>query len=411
MSVKAKPILVIGGGISGITAAVELAEIGREIILIEKLPYLGGNVALMNNYFPKLCPPSCGLEINFNRIRNNSNIHIYTETIIKSVSGSPGNFKVVLQRAARYILDNCTACGKCAEVCPVIRPNAFNFGLDNTKAAYLPHDMAFPMKYHIDGNYCTKTSCALCLKACIYNAINLEAVPEEIILDVASLIVASGWKSYDAAKIKELKYTESKDIVTNLEFERLVSHSGPGKGILKRPSDNKTIKNVVFIQCAGSRDKNHLPYCSAVCCSASLKHALVLRELIPDSHVTICYIDLRVSGRNEDFLAKVQENPGIDLIKGKVAELKTNDKSGELIVEAEDIVSGRKKQYYADLVVLATGIVPEELLVQISRNNYGFALQDGTAGIYFASCAKMPMDVASSVKDATAAALKAIQVF
>lgn len=410
MNVNLKPVLVIGGGISGITAAIELAETGKEVVIIEKLPYLGGNVALMNNYFPKLCPPSCGLEINFKRIRNNSRIHIYTETIIKKLSGSPGDFTVVLQKAPQYIKDNCTACGKCAEVCPVTRPNAFNFGFDDTKAAYLPHDMAFPMKFVIDGDYCKKEDCNQCLSECSYNAIDLKASFKEIILNVAYIIGATGWKSYNADLIKELKYTESRDIITNLEFERLLSPSGPGKGKVLRPSDNKRIKDVIFVQCAGSRDEKHLPYCSAVCCPASLKHALSLRELVPNSHATIFYIDLRVSGRNEDFLKKVEKDQGIELIKGKVAEIKTDTENGDLIVEAEDILAGRKKQYHADLVVLATGIVPEEVPINISRNSDGFALREQEPGIIFVSCARTPMDVSSSVKDATAAALKAIQI-
>lgn len=365
----------------------------------------------MNNYFPKLCPPSCGLEINFKRIRNNPLITVYTETILKSITGVPGNFSIILERAPRYIMDNCTACGKCTEVCPVTRPDQFNFGFTESKAVYLPHDMAFPMKYHIDEKFCRMTECALCLEACTYNAINLEALPEEIMINVSSLIVASGWKSYDPAKIKELNYTKSKNIVSNLQFERLLASAESEKGKLRRPSDKKEVKNVVFVQCAGSRDEKHLPYCSAVCCSASLKHAMVLRDAVPDSHVTICYIDLRVSGRNEDFLAKVEKDEKIKLVKGKVAEIEINHESDDLIVLAEDIISGQKKRYDADLVVLATGIVPEDLPSGISKDNYGFyPFGSENPGIYFCSCTRMPMDVASSVKDATAAALKALQI-
>ena len=410
MEGKIKPVLVIGGGISGITAAVELADAGREVVLIEKLPYLGGNVAMMNNYFPKLCPPTCGLEINFTRIRQNPRIRFFTETSIKDLSGSAGSFSAILHRDPQFIKDNCTACGKCAEVCPVTRPNKFNFELDSTKAAYLPYEMAFPMRYSIDGDYCTKTACARCVTECLYDAIDLEAVSEEITLEVSSVIVATGWKSYDASAIKELRYNESKNIVTNLQFERLLSPSGPGKGKVLRPSDNKPVKHVVFVQCAGSRDDNHLPYCSAVCCSASLKHALNLREISSDCKVTICYIDMRVSGRNEDFLNSVKENAGIDLVKGKVAGIESDNETDDLILEAEDILSGRKKHYRADLVVLATGIVPDDVSLDILKNREGFALPVQQPGIHVVSCARTPMDVSSSVKDATAAALKAIQI-
>lgn len=405
-----KPVLVIGGGISGITAAVELAEAGREVILVEKLPYLGGNVARMNNYFPKLCPPSCGLEINFGRIRQNRRIRVITEASIKELSGTAGNFKANLKREPQYINDYCTACGKCAEVCPVTRLNPFNFGFDEIKAADLPHEMAFPMKYSIDGDYCLKQSCGKCLNVCFFNAINLNASPEEINLDVSSVIVATGWGSYDVSKIKGLANGQSKNIVTNLQFERLLSPSGPWKGKLLRPSDEKPAKEIVFVQCAGSRDQNHLPYCSSVCCSASLKHAITLREVYPDSHATICYIDLRVSGRNEDFLLKAEKNQGIDLVKGKVAWIEEDKETGDLIVEAEDILSGRKRKFRADLVVLAAGIVPEDPGIGITKTREGFAVSGQEPGINVVSCARMPMDVSASVKDATGAVLRALQI-
>ena len=400
-----KPILVVGGGISGITAAVEAAETGREVVLVEKRPFLGGNVARMFNYFPKLCPPSCGLEINFRRIRQNRRIQILTETTVMELSGTAGNFRANLRLNPKYINDRCTACGKCAEVCPVSRPDDLNPGLE-TKAAYLPADMAFPMKYTIDGAFCKKEACRKCLEVCDYQSIDLSAQPEDRTLEVSSVVIATGWKSYDVSGIEGLNFSQSPDIVTNLLFERLLARSVSGK--VMRPSDGKPVKRVVFVQCAGSRDENHLPYCSAVCCSASLKHAITLRELSPESHATICYIDLRVSGRNEDFLRKAEINPGIDLVKGKVAVIeKDND---TLIAIAEDVLSGKKKRYPADLIVLASGIVPEESLLPVVRDENGFALQEQAPGIFSVSCARAPMDVSSSVKDATGVVLKTIQI-
>ena len=195
-----------------------------------------------------------------------------------------------------------------------------------------------------------------------------------------------------------------------MEFERLLAPNGPGQGALLRPSDNEPPKEIVFVQCAGSRDENHLPYCSAVCCSASLKHALTLQEKLPESKVKIFYIDLRVSGRNEDFLNRVKEHRNIDLIKGKAGRIEVDSVSKKLIVEAEDILKGVKKRHEADMVILATGIVPHKFSDMVTKNEYGFLAAKQQDGIFAISCSKQPMDVSSSVKEATAAALRAIQI-
>ena len=403
-----KPILVVGGGISGVTTAVELAEAGKEVILVEKETYLGGNVIKMNNYFPKLCPPSCGLEINFRRIKQNSRIKYYTSSTVVDVSGEKGDFSVQIKTSPQYVKNNCTACGKCVEVCPEERLDEFNYGMTKTKAIYLPHEMAFPMKYSIDNKYCKKESCNKCVEVCDYNAIDFSAKEETIELNVHSLVFATGWKNYDAEKIDNLNYSSSADIVSNVELERLLAPNGPNKGKLLRPSDQKEPKEIVFAQCAGSRDENHLPYCSAVCCSASLKHALNILEIVPDCKIKICYIDLRVSGRNEDFLNKVKNKKNIQLIKGKAGKVYlTEDK--KLIVEAEDIEHSKKMKHEADMVILATGIVPEKLDLNLEASKDGFFNPKQKDGIYFASCCKNPMDVSASVKDATSAALRAIQ--
>ena len=405
-----KPTLIVGGGISGITTAVEIAEVGKEVILIEQKPYLGGNVIKMNNYFPKLCPPACGLEINFRRIRQNSRIKYYTSTTLLEISGEKNNFSVRLCLAPQYVKGNCTACGKCVEVCPEERPDEFNYDFTKTKAIYFPHEMAFPAKFFIDDRYCKKELCNKCVDVCEYDAIDLAAKEEEFILEVSSIVFATGWKNYDAGLIKNLHYSDFKNVVTNVEFERLIASNGPGKNNLIRPSDNKEPKEVVFAQCAGSRDENYLPYCSAVCCSVSLKHALSIQEKYPDSRIKIFYIDLRVSGRNEDFLSKAEENKNIELIKGKVARIEEVGETKNLIVEAEDVYSGKKIKHEAELVVLATGIVPSITNLNLNKDQYGFLMEAQQEGIHVVSCCKKPMDVSESVKDATAAALKAIQL-
>jgi len=408
MGKNQKPTLVIGGGISGVTTAVEIAEVGKEVILIEKMPYLGGNVVKFNNYFPKLCPPTCGLEINFRRIKQNPRIKYFTSSEVQEISGEKGDFKVKIKTASQYIKNNCTACGKCAEVCPEERPDEFNYGFTKTKAAYLPHEMAFPYKYQIDSEYCKKEACNKCVDICEYDAIDFSAKEEIQELEVSSIVTATGWKNYDASKIENLNYSSSKNIITNVEFERFIASNGLNENKLLRLSDSTEPKKIAFVQCAGSRDENHLPYCSAVCCSASLKHALTIQELYPKTEVKIFYIDMRVAGRNEDFLSKVQENKNIELIKGKVGKI-TETENNNLILEAEDILSGKKIKYDAEMAVLATGIVPSEINLDMNKDQNQFITDSQKDGIIPVACSRKPMDVSSSVKDATAAAVKAIQ--
>ncbi|MFC2152859.1 heterodisulfide reductase subunit A, partial [Bacteroidota bacterium] len=304
--------------------------------------------------------------------------------------------------------NNCTACGKCTEVCPEERPDEFNYGFTKTKAVYLPHEMAFPYKYNIDDEVCKKESCNKCAEVCEYNAIDFSAKEEIKEIEVSSIVAATGWKNYDATKIENLNYSNSKNIITNVEFERFIASNGVVENKLLRLSDNTEPKKIAFVQCAGSRDENHLPYCSAVCCSASLKHALTIQELYPKSEIKIFYIDMRVSGRNEDFLVKVEENKNIELVKGKVGKINKTE-NDNLIVEAEDILSGKKMKYEADMVVLATGIVPNEINLEINTDQNQFITDFQKNGIFPVACSRKPMDVSASVKDATAAAVKAIQ--
>ncbi len=406
-----KHILVVGGGISGITTAVEIAEVGHNVTLVEQLPYLGGKVAQVNQYFPKLCPPYCGLEINFQRIRQNPRLKFLTSSTIKSISGAKGNFTVKISKSPSYINNNCTSCGECSKICPEERPNSFNYNIDKTKAVYMPHEMAFPWKYTIDIDYCKKESCNKCVEVCKYEAINLKAKEEDFELNVHSIVFATGWKPYDASKIETLGFSGYTNVVTNVIMERLPASNGPKSGKIQRPSDNETPKTIAFVQCAGSRDENHLPYCSAVCCSASFKQALHISETYPDTKIKIFYIDLRVSGRNEDFLQKVQERDNIELIKGKVALINEAPDTNNLILEAEDVMSGKKVKEEVEMAVLATGIVPANPnIIQLKFDEIGFTNNDiNEAGIYAVGCSKKPLDVSTSLKDATGMALKAIQ--
>ncbi len=404
------PTLIIGGGISGITAAVELAEAGHEVVLIEKEPYLGGNVSQFNNYFPKLCPPACGLEINYRRIRSNPRISYYTGAEVKEFTGKEGDFKVQISLQASLINNSCTSCGRCAEVCPVERSVEPGLSLpDGTRAAYISGGLAFPMKYTIDSEVCEREACGKCREVCDYDAIRLDAQPGEIELQVQKIIVATGWKLYDATKIENYSYSDEPDVITNLEFEYLLSQCSRDNKKLTRPSDGKTPKRIAFVQCAGSRDLNHLPYCSAVCCSVSLKHALTLAEHYPKMKSEIFYIDLRLAGRNEKLLNIAEANSQVTLTKGKVGRIKRNVETEGLLLEVEDTMAGSKRQDRFDLVVLAMGLIPNYIHKDLVVNEHGFYHSDQVPGLYPAASCKRPMDVASSVRDATAAALKAMQ--
>ena len=396
-------ILVIGGGISGLTAAIEAAEAGYSVYLVEKRPYLGGRVIQMNRYFPKLCPPQCGFEINMRRLRDSKRVRVFTNAEVVEVSGQPGNFDVTVKINPRYVTDACTACGECVNACPAERPDDFNYGLSTTKAIYLPHEMAFPFKYVIDREYCQE-GCSACVNACKYNAIDLNEQAKTMNLKVGAIVVATGWKPYDAKKLTNL-LPDHPNVITNVQFERLASISGPTKGKILRPSDGKEVESVAFVQCAGSRDENHLPYCSAICCLASLKQTTYIKEQNPDAKVFMFYIDVRAYGRFEAFLTKVKDM-GIELVKGKVAKI-TDAGDGDLIVEAEDTETGVKRKEKVNLVVLATGMQPSDVPC-LEKDEYGFVVEK--EGIFTAGCAKKPSDVASSVEDATGAALKAIQV-
>lgn len=405
-------ILIIGGGISGITAAVEAAEVGYEVFLIEKSPYLGGRVTQMNQYFPKLCPPYCGLEINFRRIKENPSIKTFTLAEVENISGKEGDYEVTIRLTPRLVNSNCTACGKCVEVCPVERPNDFNFGFDKTKAIYLPHSMAFPMKYVIDGNTCLGKECAKCVAACPYDAVDLEMPTKRLNIKVGAIILATGWKPYDATNIDNLGFGKFPNVITNVMMERLAATNGPTQGKIIRPSDGKEVKSVAFIQCAGSRDDNHLPYCSGVCCLASLKQVTYVKERDPDTKVFIFYIDIRAPGTLEDFYLRVRAYENLFLVKGTVAKIEEDPETSDLTVEAEDTSSGKKFGEKVEMVVLATGIVPAttetKIPTEITYDDYGFIACE-LPGIYAAGCCKRPADVATSVRDATGAALKAIQ--
>lgn len=409
---KTGAVLVVGGGISGLTAALEAAEVGNDVFIVDKNPYFGGRVAQLNQYFPKLCPPSCGLEINFKRIKNNRSIRTYTLTTVKSVSGGPGNYEVTLETAPRYVNANCTACGDCAQVCTTEIDNAFNFGMNKTKAIYLPHEMAFPRRYVLNKQACS----AQCLEdikaACKYNAIDTEMRAETFTLHVGSIVWATGWNPYDASKLTNLKPDSSSAIITNMMMERMASPNGPTGGKIVRPGDGKEISSIAFVQCAGSRDENHLEYCSSICCLATLKQMTYIRERYPNAKIYVFYIDLRTPGKYEHFREKLRTDANAQFIKGKVADIVAESDGGVTVV-AENAVTGAKVRQKVDMCVLATGMQPalgeQGKAVGLKMDGNGFVVSEPEKGMIAAGCAKFAADVYTCTQSATAAALKAIQ--
>ncbi|MBI4765646.1 MAG: CoB--CoM heterodisulfide reductase iron-sulfur subunit A family protein [Deltaproteobacteria bacterium] len=409
-----KSILIVGGGMSGLTSAIEAAEVGYEVVIVEKNPYLGGRVAQLYQYFPKLCPPNCGLEINFKRTKASPRISFYTLAEVEQISGEEGNYQVTIKTKPRLVNDKCTGCNKCAEACPVERANDFNYGLDKTKAAYLPYAMAFPMQYVIDGSVCLGQACAKCVEACKYDAIEMDMKPQTFTLEVGAIVWAAGWNPYDAKKLENYGFGQYPNVITNVMMERLCADNGPTQGKILRPSDQKEVEKVAFIQCAGSRDENHLAYCSGVCCLASLKQSAYLREKNPNAQAFIYFIDIRAQGKLEDFYVKVKQDEKLSLIKSKIALITEDQATKNLILEGEDTMSGERIRETVDMVVLATGMEPATATVKVPAavdyDDYGFIVSDqGQQGIYGAGCIKRPADVAGVVQDATGAALRAIQ--
>jgi quinone-modifying oxidoreductase subunit QmoA len=408
-------ILVVGGGISGITAALEAAECGHRVVLVEKSATLGGRTMLLDRYFPKLCHPTCGLEINLRRLRGGRNVRVVTMAEVVSVTGTRGDYTAKLRVRPRYVNEKCTACGACAEAVSTEIPNAFEYGRGKTRAAYLPHSMAYPQRYVLDPSIVGTGDGAKAKAACRYDAIDLDEKESVLELRAGAVIWATGWRPYDASKIQPYGYGRYPNVITSVEFERLADHRGPTGGKLLRPSDGKPATNIAFIQCAGSRDENHLRHCSRICCMASLKQTRYVRDAAGDEgRSTIYYIDIRAIDRFEDFYRAVQQDANVKFVKSKVASIAEDGATRDLVLHGVDTEGYHRYATHHDLVVLAIGMEPETrgmaLPGEVIVDSSGF-LQAGVDGGQFAAgCASAPLDVNRSVQSATAAALRAIRV-
>lgn len=407
-------ILVVGGGISGMTAALEAAECGRDVVLVERNPSLGGRTALLYRYFPKMCHPTCGLEINQRRIKGNRNIRVLTMTELVGIEGTRGAYTARLKISPRYVTESCTACGDCAKAIGTTIANPSNYGLDQISAAHLPHAMAYPQRYVLDPSLIGTPDAEKARAACKVGAIDLAMQEETVELAVGAVVWATGWKPYDAAKIQPYGYGRFPNVITSVEFERMADPAGPTGGKLMRPSDGQVAKNIAFIQCAGSRDENHLRHCSRICCMASLKQTQYVREAHgADAKSTVYYIDIRAIDRFEDFYQMVQQDSTVTFVKSKVARIAQAD-NGDPVLHGVDTEGYHRYATAHDLVVLAVGMEPESngitLPDDVITDSSGFIEGSVDGGMIGAGSAASPSDVNRSVQSATGAALRAMKV-
>ena len=409
-------ILVVGGGISGMTAALEAAECGKQVILVEKNPSIGGRVSQLYKYFPKLCHPKCGLEINLRRIKTNRNLHVMAMTEVNKIEGEAGNYSVTLHTRPRYVNENCTACGACGEAVETEFDDEYNYGLGKRKGAYRPFNQSYPERYVLDPAIIGTADADKAKAACNYEAIDLDMGDSETTITVGAVIWATGWKPYDAGKIQPYGYDRYKNVITSVEFERMLDPHGPTGGKILRPSDGKEAKDVAFIQCAGSRDLNHLKHCSRICCMASLKQTTYLREQYgDDTKGTVYYIDIRAIDRIDDFYQNVKNDANITFTKSKVASITEDRETGNPVLHGVDTEGYDRYSNPHELVVLAIGMEPsvpaDGFPMPVVLNEEGFVELDEANGAFFAAgCSADALDVNRAVQSATASALRAIQV-
>lgn len=405
-------LLVVGGGIAGVTTAIEAAEAGLTVALVEREPSLGGRVARFHHYFPKLCPPSCGLEINYRRLREHANVRVFTLASVESIEGDSPEIEVSVRIKPRYTNPVAFDYGEWAKTCPVDCEDPFNYGIGRRKALYYPWDNAYPPRWVVDERAVDDPAFREWAQGDPAGGIDLDQRERTVSLTVKSVAWATGWRPYDASKLDRLGFGELPDVLTNVIFERLSAPDGPTGGELTAPS-GREVNRVAFVQCAGSRDKDHLPYCSGVCCAVSLKQASYVRERLPEAEIHMFYIDVRTPGRLEDFLQEREQDPRITLHRGKVA--KVEQVEDGLAVTAENTLTGDRETVTVDLVVLATGMQPtaavEKLAARAELDENGFFIQDDEpAAHYGVGTAVRPLGVAETLQDATGAAMKALQM-
>ena len=425
-----KRALVIGGGIAGIQTALDIAEAGFEVDIVEKKPTIGGKMTQIDKTFPTLDCAACILTPKMVDCAQNEKIKIYSYSEVDSVSGFVGNFTVKIKRKARFVDETkCTGCGLCTEKCPMKNvPNEFNLGMDNRRAIYIPFAQAVPKVATIDPDHCNMLKngkCGVCSKVCTAGAIDYKQTDTFVEEKYGAIVVATGFNPIDVSKYGEYAYDQSKDVITSLEFERLTNAAGPTSGTLLRPSDGKHPHTIVFVQCVGSRctPERGKQYCSKICCMYTAKHAMLTREKYPDTDVYVFYIDVRTPGKNfDEFYRRAVEDYGVHYIKGAVGKV-SPQADGTLDVQASDLIMNEQLHIKADLVVLAAAIEPDKsarplatkLTASMDTNDFFTEahpklrpVESPTAGIFLSGVCQGPKDNPETVSQASACAAKVI---
>jgi heterodisulfide reductase subunit A len=422
-----KEVLVIGGGIAGIQAALDLAEQGLRVHLVEREPSIGGRMAQLDKTFPTNDCSTCILSPKMVDCARHPNIVLHTYAEVQAVDGEAGAFRVRVLKRARYVdEERCTGCGECALKCPRKVPDGFNVGLSQRRAIYLHFPQAVPMIMTIDAEHCTyltRGKCGLCQKVCPAGAIDFEQQDRQIELEVGAVVVATGYDFYDPRSVGQYHYEQFPNVITALEYERLISASGPTGGHLRRPSDGQPAKTLGFVQCTGSRHVRHNRYCSTVCCVHSTKEAVLAWEHDHQVQSYIFYTDLRGSGKGfREYMNRAQRDYATTFVHGRVAEI-LQDKNLNPIVKYEDAATSRPQRFTVDLAVLATSLVPRHdaprlaEILGIELDEFGFVSSDPFApaetsrpGIVACGCCLGPADIPQSVAQASAAAARAAEM-
>jgi heterodisulfide reductase subunit A len=419
--------LVIGGGVAGIQAALDLADTGYKVYLVEKEPSIGGMMARIDKTFPTMDCSICILAPKMSDAGHHPNIELLTNSEVAEVKGYIGNFHVKVSKKPRYVTKDCSACGDCVKVCPIVAPNEFDVGLAVRHGIYTPFAQAFPSTYIIDMNLCLNKEgvivCDKCLKACERQAISFEMKPVTEELEVGTIIVATGADVFDPSVLPNYGYGKIPNVITSLEFERLINAGGPSGGHLIRPSDKQIPKRVAFVQCVGSRsDKSGRLYCSNVCCMNTIKDSLLIKEHWPDTEIYVFYVDIRAYGKGFEDLYKRARNAGVVFIRGLPAEIIEDRKTHNVWLIGENTLRKEVYRINVDMAILSIGLEARkdsemiQRLLTLSRNQDGFFLEAhpklrpvdaATGGVFFAGCAESPKDIRDSVTQASAAAARA----
>ncbi|UCE81185.1 MAG: CoB--CoM heterodisulfide reductase iron-sulfur subunit A family protein [Methanobacteriota archaeon] len=423
-------VVVIGGGIAGIQASLDLADRGYEVHVVEKSPSIGGHMAQLDKTFPTNDCSLCILSPKMISCADHDNVVLHTYSELDSVDGAYPDFKVRIREKARFInTDRCTACGDCIAKCPVKVPSEFEEGLSKRKAIYLPFPQAVPRKVTIDKDHCrmlTKEKCGVCKKICQAGAIDYEQEDRIVELSASAVVVANGFDLMDATSMPQFGLGICKDVITSIQFERILSASGPTNGHLQRPSDATEPRNLGFVQCVGSRDAKTHNYCSSVCCMYATKESILAREHAPDVDIAIFYMDMRATGKGfQEFVSRAKETYGVRYIRSRPAKIQpANGDSGVLMSYETRGLDGESKTEEFDMMVLCPALLPsgdnarlaEMLGVELDDDGF-FRTPDlihpvdtTGRGILVCGFASGPIDIPDSVSQASAVAARAAEL-